>query len=547
MNSFDSAKSVAVLQVRSSSSRLTGKAMLMLGDLPLFLLAAKRAMNNGQALIVATSTDSTDDCIVEACKKHSIKYFRGGLNNVLERFVLALSDYDETTVIFRITADNVFPDGNFLHQLGRELVGRSVQYITSNEVGSGFPIGVSVEATFLANLREALENSCDVYDLEHVTPYIRRKYGVNIYVNKKETLSNNLRCTIDYFEDYLRVAKVLSNIEDPVNVSTESLIDQLDALSQETRGSSAINRLILGTAQLGLNYGITNQTGKPSESHAKKIISNSVELGVKFFDTASVYGQSEKILGESSSLMNMYGANVITKLRNFPDSNCIFSQDEIIDHVDASVFKSCADLKKVKLHVLMLHQASYLTQFDGLIIKHLLRLKSDGYIENLGVSVQTPEELLVALSMDEISHIQMPFNILDWRWRNLEEEIERTRKARKVTVHVRSIFLQGLLLSSDQKIWKKVGADNPKEVINWMKCIVNNFEKKSIKELCVAFALSKNWIDGVVIGVETLEQLRENVEFFDGIKLTQDQVCMLENGRPKIPNNILNPALWMPH
>ena len=102
--------SVIVLQARTNSSRLPGKVMLPIKGFPLVVLAAKRAGNTGRSVIVATSRETSDDGLVALLQSYGLKYFRGSLENTLDRIVKALVAYDDQTVVFRLTADNVFPD-----------------------------------------------------------------------------------------------------------------------------------------------------------------------------------------------------------------------------------------------------------------------------------------------------------------------------------------------------------------------------------------------------------------------------------------------------
>ena len=106
--------SVAVLQARTNSSRLPGKVLLPIKGIPLAVLAAKRAANTGRNVIIATSLESSDDGLAALIQSNGLRCFRGSLKNTLDRFVSALSVYDDQDIVFRLTADNVFPDGALL-------------------------------------------------------------------------------------------------------------------------------------------------------------------------------------------------------------------------------------------------------------------------------------------------------------------------------------------------------------------------------------------------------------------------------------------------
>ena len=120
----------------------------------------------------------------------------------------------------------------------------------------------------------------------------------------------------------------------------------------------------------------------------------------------------------------------------------------------ASSSRSSA-LRRDKLDCLLLHRASHMWAFDGAIWERLIERLEDGSILSLGVSVQSPMEALAALACPDVVHLQLPFNLLDWRW--LASGFQMCLAARpNVTVHARSAFLQGILAVHDPDVWPKV-------------------------------------------------------------------------------------------
>src|SRR4051812_23817156 len=108
---------VIILQARSTSSRLPGKALLPVAGYPSAVLAALRAGNRGLPVIAASSRDSSDDVLIQAFHRHSVQTFRGPLHDVLARYCLAVTDMMDDTIVVRITGDNVVPDGDFVREL----------------------------------------------------------------------------------------------------------------------------------------------------------------------------------------------------------------------------------------------------------------------------------------------------------------------------------------------------------------------------------------------------------------------------------------------
>jgi len=139
----DGKQSLVLIQSRLSSRRLPGKALLPIAGLPMVVLAAKRAANTGRNVKILTSNDQSDDAICEVLDEHDVAYFRGSLNNVLERFNDALVNLSDDTKVFRLTADNVLPDGVFLDEMEAAFDADCVDIIRCDSEESNMPYGVS--------------------------------------------------------------------------------------------------------------------------------------------------------------------------------------------------------------------------------------------------------------------------------------------------------------------------------------------------------------------------------------------------------------------
>ena len=157
-------KSVVVLQARTNSKRLPAKVLLDFKGVPLVVLAARRAGNTGRPVLVATSSKASDNALAETLECFEQPYFRGDLEDVLQRFVAALRGYDDDTLVFRLTADNVVPDGHLLDEIEDDFMARGLDYLTSSTATSGLPYGTSVEVMRLSSLRDAdkaTREACD--------------------------------------------------------------------------------------------------------------------------------------------------------------------------------------------------------------------------------------------------------------------------------------------------------------------------------------------------------------------------------------------------
>jgi spore coat polysaccharide biosynthesis protein SpsF len=299
--------------------------------------------------------------------------------------------------------------------------------------------------------------------------------------------------------------------------------------------------LVLGSVQLGLAYGAANRTGMPSHGAALKLVHRAADAGITKFDTARSYGDSENRLGEA--LETRSGIRTVTKLSPLGELAPDASREDVREAVDRSVWASLLALRRARLDCLLLHRASHMFAFDGAIWQRLLEHLEDGTILSLGVSVQNPEEALSALDFADVGHIQLPFNLLDWRWRE-SGVIERIGRRAHLTVHARSIFLQGLLAADDASLWPRIEGVNAPGLVDFLSELASQFDRLNAADLCLAYARGQNWIDGIVVGMETESQLDMNLRLSARAPLSAEDCAEIERRVPRVPAQLLNPADW---
>jgi spore coat polysaccharide biosynthesis protein SpsF len=298
--------------------------------------------------------------------------------------------------------------------------------------------------------------------------------------------------------------------------------------------------LVLGSVQLGLTYGAANRTGKPSRPQALRLVSRAADAGITQFDTARAYGDAEERLGEA--LAGNKSVRTITKLSpltNLPDNA---SPHLARAAVDASIAESLAALRKDRLDCLLLHRATHMTSHGGAIWNHLIDYVQDGTIASLGVSVQSTAEAMQALDCRDVRHVQLPYNLLDWRW-HADGVIERLCTRPDTTIHVRSVFLQGIL-ASDASVWPRIDGVDATAILALLTEFAKDFGRESVADLCLAYVRGQKWVDGVVVGLETEDQLDTNIRLFIRPPLTIGQCALLKSRMPRLPETLLNPALW---
>jgi len=530
-----------IVQSRLSSSRLPAKALLPIAGYPSVVLAALRASNLNHEVIVATSQHYSDDPIVSALEQFELNYVRGSLHDVLLRFVQATEDLTDDDVVVRLTADNVFPDGAFIHELVSQYLATSADYLAVSPVESNLPYGLSAEIFSIGLLRKAQGCTTDPFDREHVTPWIDSNALNKVYFSSSNpSRFASLRCTIDTLYDYLLVENCFKEVIDPIRESAIFLCEKLSQLTSHTEGRGSY--CTLGTAQLGMNYGIANTVGMLNESEAINIICQAIDDGVVTLDTASAYGKAEERIAKALTGAYQERATIITKLHIASLQNENHSISEINNAVDANIFRSCATLKRNSLDTLLLHDPVDRLRFDGKIWQRLLELKQEGFIKKLGISVYSIEDAILGLQEPHIQHIQLPLNLLDQRWKKtqLEEYIARRPE---VEIFVRSALLQGVLILSPDK-WPQISPTKANELENQLNGFVQQFNRESIIDLCFAYLRSIPWISSIVVGVDSIIQWNENCNLFKNPLLTMQQMQIIEDRFVDLPEEFLSPSKW---
>lgn len=298
--------------------------------------------------------------------------------------------------------------------------------------------------------------------------------------------------------------------------------------------------LVIGSVQLGLAYGVANRSGKPARETALRLIRRAAEAGIAEFDTARAYGDAEERLGEALAGRKV---RTITKLSPLTELGPDASRPQVRAAVDASIDASLAALRRDRLDCLLLHRAAHMTAFDGAVWQRLTERVEDGTVAALGVSVQSPAEALDALARVEVHHIQLPFNILDGRWQ-AAGIVDAIRARNDIVIHARSVFLQGVLAARDATVWPRIPGVDATALVAWLDTMTREFSRLSPADLCFAFARGQSWIDGVVVGQETLDQLENNLRLAARPPLSLNDCARIEAARPRVPAALLDPAQW---
>ena len=278
------------------------------------------------------------------------------------------------------------------------------------------------------------------------------------------------------------------------------------------------NKIVLGTVQFGINYGISNSTGKTSVEEVSKILDMACQKGVSMLDTAQAYGSSEEILGK----LHQNRFSIVTKL-----NSRLLNKQSATSLVEESLKK----LKVESIHGVLFHSLINSSK-DQQAFDELVHLKKKGIIRKVGLSANTLSDLENYTSkFGKPDLLQIPYNIVDKRFEKLSIDLHKEG----VEIHSRSTFLQGLFFMEISKL-----SNHFEEVKPFIVKLQNQFrEHEELARFLLTTVLEKNFIDKVIIGVNNSAQLLSNLS---NMKLQTD--FLNKNALPKLSDNILNPSLW---
>lgn len=280
-----------------------------------------------------------------------------------------------------------------------------------------------------------------------------------------------------------------------------------------------IEKIELGTVQFGLDYGVNCGT-RVTEEEVKKIIAcfDNTKLT---FDTSPVYGESQNVL---SKLINP-GVKVISKTLSLKD-NSILAVMEGIDNT--------CKLFGENLYGIMIHDVSDILQENfSRLVEKLENLRQVGI--KIGVSVYSPEQFNIYKNKIKIDLVQIPLNLLDQRF-DSKEFIESSKG---VEIHVRSVFLQGLLLMEECKVPQAL-----KNVLPSIGEIKNKAHDMNLEiyDLCLAYVFHKTWVNKVVIGLDNVYQARQLIQSIESLSVDDFNVDLKYLAIHD--ENIINPVNW---
>lgn len=284
-------------------------------------------------------------------------------------------------------------------------------------------------------------------------------------------------------------------------------------------------KLALGSAQFGLDYGISNLQGQVNTEEVLRILQFAQQQKVTLLDTAAVYGNSEKILGNSGLCDNFALVSKIPALQSQEKDIAIYVENSLknlqITQLEAVLFHRAEDLISSPLKKV---------RFDNLITQ-----KQQGKVKKIGVSIYTPQQLDYCFNHYPLDIVQLPFNLLDQRF--LQTGWLDKLKKSGIEIHARSIFLQGLLLMETSQL-----TDYFLPYLSVLEKISQQAQALNISVLTLALAVANQQaaLDKIIVGCCNKAQLQEIVIAYQQAKNINDDLADLAYD----DEQLLLPSFW---
>lgn len=297
-----------------------------------------------------------------------------------------------------------------------------------------------------------------------------------------------------------------------------------------------ITILSLGTVQLGLNYGIHNDSGKPSLETSFRILNAAMEAGINTLDTAAGYGNSEEVIGTwLKTVAEDQRPFIVTKAAKLDHS----SLEALRADLQSRVASSKARLGLPQLPMLMLHNCDdYLCDKEN--VKLVFdELKASGEILYAGISAYSNHDY-GELASSGFDAVQIPVNIFDWG--QIENGGLQKLKDSGMMIFVRSVYLQGLVFQDPDSIPERMAFC--RDTLVKFRNLCKKYQL-SPAVLALSYALSLPGVTSLVLGSETVEQVQQNARLLkEAVTLSPEQMAEIRENFLDTELRILNPSMW---
>ena len=225
-------KIVAIVEARMTSSRLPGKVMLEILGKPIlgYIFDSLKQVDIIDDIVLATTDNSSDDCLIDYAKSKNIKFYRGSEEDVLNR-VKCAADYYNADIVVEITGDCPLIDPEIVEQIINIYLNNNADYVSNAHIRT-YPDGMDVQVFSLKTLKLSSSMTNRKLDKEHVTLHIRNNPDIFRIINvmAPSTLHRpQLGLTLDQIEDFRLISKIIEYFsKSDKKMNCKNIINYLD-------------------------------------------------------------------------------------------------------------------------------------------------------------------------------------------------------------------------------------------------------------------------------------------------------------------------------
>lgn len=293
--------------------------------------------------------------------------------------------------------------------------------------------------------------------------------------------------------------------------------------------------LCLGTVQFGMDYGIIGQK-KPPLEYAVRCLDYATQNGISAIDTATAYGNAEEVVGNFLAKRTIPRDKLFISTKLRPNILDTLNGRELKKTIRENLQSSLKTLHTDYVDAYLLHSSRYAYRPD--ILEALSIVGKEGLAKKVGVSVYEPEEAMACMRQGDMNFIQLPYSIFDHRMAcgGIFEEAESC----KCQIHARSAFIQGLIALEEAQV--PLFLEDAKPILSKMDGLCREAGISRV-ELAFAYVKKMKGISHLVFGVDSIEQLKEDITLFRH-DVPEDFLNRIEEEFDNIPANIMMPSLW---
>ena len=296
-----------------------------------------------------------------------------------------------------------------------------------------------------------------------------------------------------------------------------------------------INRLCLGTAQFGMNYGITNANGKINDKDIKPILDLAFNEGIRMLDTAHGYGDAEKVLGRNLKSKKPFKIFSKININKNTDKNNVYKE------LNEKFENTLKRLNQSSIEGLFIHDSTLLSSnIRKQVIDWLISIQNKNKVKKIGVSIYELDDLR-DIPLDIFQIIQIPCSLYDQRM--LKNGALSLLVSKKISIHIRSIFLQGIILQNPENLPVSFSESFKKHHAKNFFCKKNFNKKSQLIKKTFDFISTLDNVEAILIGISNKNELKEILDIWNSHEYGESNIQSYEKFAWELKNDI-DPRLW---